>query len=151
VALADSKPAMNDTTARPARRLAPALLAPALVALGSCGFAAAWILLAFARDRQCSWMAVFAAIDAVLLLRLVRMPAGAWRMFAAVLATSLSIVLANWGIAATQIGKLMGLLPWESAFKLGPQYAWTLAGLANKPADLAWLAAALLLAAIASR
>ena len=151
MALADTKPAMNDTNTRPARRLGPALYAPALVALGSCGFAAAWILLAFVRDRQCSWMAVFAAIDAVLLLRLVRMPAGAWRMFAAVLATSVSIVLAYWGIAATQIGKLMGLLPWESAFKLGPRYAWTLAGLANQPADLAWLAAALLLAAIASR
>ena len=147
MALADTKSAMNDTTARPARRLASALLAPGLVALGSCGFAAAWILLAFARDRQCSWMAVFAAIDAVLLLRLARMPAGWLR----VAATALSIVLANWGIAAAQVGKAMGLLPWESALKLGPQYAWTLAGLANQPGDLAWLAAALLLAAIASR
>lgn len=142
---------MNDTTARPARRLAPALLAPALVALGSCGFAAAWILLAFARDRQCSWMAVFAAVDAVLLLRLARMPAGWLRVLAAVAATAVSIILANWGIAAAQVGKAMGLLPWESALKLGPQYAWTLIGLANQPADLAWLAAALLLAAIASR
>jgi hypothetical protein len=142
---------MNDTTARPARRLAPALLAPALVALGSCGFAAAWILLAFARDRQCSWMAVFAALDAVLLLRLARMPAGWLRVLAAVAATAVSIILANWGIAAAQVGKAMGLLPWESALKLGPQYAWTLIGLANRPADLAWLAAALLLAAIASR
>src|SRR3546814_992417 len=60
---------------------------------------------------------VFAAIDAVLLLRLARMPAGGLRMLAAVAATSLSIVLANWGIAAAQIGKLMGLLPWESAFR----------------------------------
>jgi hypothetical protein len=151
VALADTKSAMNDTSARPARRLAPALLAPGLVALGSCGFAAVWILLAFARDRQCSWMAVFAAIDAVLLLRLARMPAGWLRVLAAVAATALSIVLANWGIAAAQVGKAMGLLPWESALKLGPQYAWTLAGLANQPGDLAWLAAALLLAAIASR
>ena len=151
MALAETKPVMTDPTTHAAHRPLQALFAPALVVLGSCGFAAAWILLAFARDRQSSWMAVFAAIDAVLLLRLVRMPAGPLRMLAAVAATSLSIVLANWGIAATQIGKLMGLLPWESAFKLGPRYAWTLAGLANQPADLAWLAAALLLAAIASR
>jgi hypothetical protein len=68
-----------------------------------------------------------------------------------VAATAVSIILANWGIAAAQVGKAMGLLPWESALKLGPQYAWTLIGLANQPADLAWLAAALLLAAIASR
>ena len=142
---------MNDITARPARRPASALPALALVALGSCGFAAAWILLAFARDRQSSWMAIFAAIDAVLLLRLARMPAGWLRVLAAVAATAVSIVLANWGIAAAQVGKAMGLLPWESALKLGPQYAWTLIGLANQPTDLAWLAAALLLAAIASR
>jgi hypothetical protein len=151
VALAETKPAMTDTHAQPAHRPTTALPALALVALGSCGFAAAWVLLAFARDRQCSWMAVFAAIDAVLLLRLARMPAGWMRMLAAVVATAVSIALANWGIAAAQIGKLMGLLPWESAFKLGPQYAWTLIGLANQPADMAWLAAALLLAAIASR
>lgn len=142
---------MTDPTARAAHRPLQALFAPALVALGSCGFAAAWVLLAIARDRQCSWMAMFAAIDAVLLLRLARMPAGALRMLAALAATSLSIVLANWGIAAAQVGKLVGLLPWESASRLGLRYAWTLAGLANQPADLAWLAAALLLAAIASR
>jgi hypothetical protein len=151
VALAETKPAMTDTHAQPAHRPTTALPALALVALGSCGFAAAWILLAFARDRQCSWMAVFAALDAVLLLRLARMPAGWLRVLAAVAATAVSIILANWGIAAAQVGKAMGLLPWESALKLGPQYAWTLIGLANQPADLAWLAAALLLAAIASR
>jgi hypothetical protein len=87
----------------------------------------------------------------VLLLRLARMAPGWTRSALGVATTALAIALANWGIAAAQIGKLMGLLPWESAFKLGPQYAWTLVGLANKPADLAWLAAALLLAAIASR
>jgi len=135
-----------ENTARPSRWLAPALLV-----VGSCGFAAAWVLLAFARDRQCSWMAVLAAIDAVLLLRLARVPAGPWRAAAAVLATVASIALANWGIAAAQIGRVMGLLPWESLAKLGPSYAWTLATLANQPADLAWLAVALLLAALTAR
>jgi hypothetical protein len=140
------QPAMNEPAPQPVR-----WLAPAFALLGSFGFAAAWVLLAFARDTQCSWMAVFAAIDAVLLLRLARMAPGWARSALAVAATALAIVLANWGIAAAQIGKVMGLLPWESLLKLGPNYAWTLASLANKPMDVAWLLAALVFAAIAAR
>ena len=127
------------------------LFAVLLLLLGSLGFAAAWVLLAYARNQQSSWMAILAAVDAVLLLRLARMPSGWIRAALALVATAGSIVLANWGIAATQIGKMMGLLPWQSLTKIGPDYAWTLATLANKPADLAWLAAALLLALLAGR
>jgi hypothetical protein len=126
-------------------------LAATLLAVGSFGFAAAWVLVAFARDRQCSWMAVLAAVDAALLLRLARMPAGGTRIALAVLATAATIGLANWGIAAAQIGRSIGMLPWESLTRLGKSYAWTLASLANTPADLAWLLAALVLAAAASR
>ena len=136
----------NDSAARRAHWLAPALLV-----IGSFGFAAAWVLLAFARDQQCSWMAILAALDAALLLRMARMPRGWLRALLAVIATASTIVLANWGIAAAQIGRVMGLLPWESMTKLGPFYAWTLANLANPPIDLLWLATALVLAAIAAR
>ncbi len=123
----------------------------ALLLLGSCGFAAAWVLLAIARDGQHNWMALLAALDAALLLRLARMPAG-WRRAAwGVATTAVVIGLANWGIAAAQMGKVMGLLPWDSALKLGPHHAWTLIQLANDSADLAWLGAAVILAAIASR
>ncbi len=125
--------------------------APALLTLGSFGFAAAWVLLAFARDRQSSWMAILAALDAVFLLRMARMPRGWPRATLAVAATAFTIALANWGIAAAQIGRSMGLLPWESLTKLGPFYAWTLANLANPPIDLLWLATSLVLAAVASR
>ena len=125
--------------------------APALLTVGSFGFAAAWVLVAFARDRQCSWMAMLAALDAVFLLRMAKMPSGWPRTMLAVTATALTIALANWGIAAAQIGRVMGLLPWESLTRLGPFYAWTLANLANPPIDLLWLASSLVLAAAASR
>lgn len=125
--------------------------APALLTVGSFGFAAAWVLLAFARDRQSSWMAIPAALDAVFLLRMAKMPPGWPRAALAVTATALTIALANWGIAAAQIGRAMGLLPWESLTKLGPFYAWTLANLANPPIDLLWLAGSLVLAVVASR
>lgn len=137
---------MSPSLSRQARWLAPTLLLT-----GSFGFAAAWVLLALARDTQCSWMAVLAAIDAALLLRLARMSPSWTRSVLAMAATVLVIVLANWGIAAGQIGKVMGLLPWESLARLGPDYAWTLATLANRPADLVWLGAALVVAAIAAR
>ena len=129
----------------------PRWLAPVLLLVGSLGFAAAWVLLAFAQDRQCSWMALLAAIDAAVLLRLSRMQAGWRRAALAVAATGATIILANWGIAAAQIGRIMGLLPWESMAKLGPMHAWTLISLANHPADQAWLLLALVLAAAAAR
>ena len=57
---------------------------------------------------------------------------------------AMTVVLANWGIAAGQIGTVMGLLPWESLLKLGPRYAWTLAQLANGAAE--WISALVALA-----
>ncbi len=122
-----------------------------LVALGSLGFAAAWVLLVYACNQQSSWMAVLAALDAVLLLRFARMPPGWPRAALAVAATAASIALANWGIAAAQIGKMMGLLPWQALSKQGLGYSWTLTALANGPTDVAWLAGALLLALLAGR
>ena len=131
---------------RPAHRLAPAL-----AILGSIGFAAAWILLASLLGRQCSWMGVLAALDAALLLRLARVPSGLARAGWGLGATALAIGMANWGIAATQMGRLVGLLPGDSLLRLGASHGWTLVQLANGPVDLAWLAAALVIAVIATR
>ncbi len=137
---------MNDTAVRRARWLAPALLA-----LGSLGCAAAWILIALSTGRLCAWMALVAAVDAAVLLRLARMPASRGRIAMAVLGTAAAIVLAYWGIIASQLARTVGMLPWESALKLGLHHAWTLAGLATTPLDLAWLGAGLLAAALLSR
>ncbi|HEY5972363.1 MAG TPA: hypothetical protein VIT22_10425 [Pseudoxanthomonas sp.] len=126
-------------------------LAPAILLLGGVCFALVWILLALYLERPCSWMAVLAAIDAALMLRFGGMPRGIARTALAVIATLSIIILVNWGIAATQIGIAMGLNPWDSALKLGFDYAWTLAGLANHTADLAWMALSLVVAALAAR
>jgi hypothetical protein len=141
---------MNESVSRPAPAVVP-WLAFLLLLIGTTGFAAAWVLLASWRDQQCSWMAVLAALDAVLLVRLARMPGGWLRATCAGLATAFAIALANWGIAAAQMGKPMGLLPWESMGKLGPVLAWVLVSHANGPGDLAWLWVALVLAVFASR
>jgi len=123
----------------------------ALLLLGSLGIAAAWVLLALASDRQLGWLAVVAALDVTLMLRLGRMRPGWPRAACAVLGTALAIALANWGIVAGQVGKSMALLPWESMFRLGPDFIWTLTLLANGPVEFAWWGAALVVAAVASR
>lgn len=137
---------MTDSAARRARWLAPALLL-----LATLGCAAAWILLALATGRQSGWMAAVAAADAVLVLRIARMPRGIARAALAVAATMATVALANWGIAAGEVGRALGMLPWDASVRLGPHYAWTLALLANGAAERAWLVAALMIAAVGSR
>ena len=126
-------------------------LALALMALGCTGFAAAWAAVAMLSGSQCAWMAPLAALDAAWLLRLGGAKPGAARMWLGVTATAISIVLANWSIVAAHLAGMMGLDFLASALKLGPSLAWTLSGLANGPAELAWMTAALVLAAVASR
>jgi hypothetical protein len=123
------------------------LTALMLLLVGCLGFAATWVLAARLVESQAAWMAPLGALDAVLMLRLGRMPAGWPRVAWCLLATATMILLANWGIAATEIGRAMGLLPWESAVRLGPSYASELIQLATGPAELAWYALAMAVAA----
>ena len=126
-------------------------LAPLLLALGVAVVATAWILLASATGRQSSWMALLAAADAAFLLRIGGMAPGLRRAAWAVGATALTIVLANWGIVAAGIGRLVGLAPLDSASKLGTGLAWTVVQLANGPIDVVLLLVALGVAALAAR
>ncbi|HRO63041.1 hypothetical protein [Thermomonas sp.] len=118
-----------------------------LLALGAAGFAAFWVLLALLLGRQCAWLAPLAALDIALLQGLARWPHGAGRALAATLATALTVALANYMIAAGQIGMGFGLRPGESALLMGADYAWLLVTLANSRADLVWYAAGIALAA----
>jgi len=137
---------MPGATTKPGQKLSLPLLL-----LGTLGVAAAWVLVAVALGRQSSWMALLAAADAVVLLQLGGMRAG-WRRGAwAVVATVAAAVLANWGIIATQVGMMIGMGPLDSATRLGAPLAWTLAKLANGPADVAWVGAGMLVAAVLGR
>ena len=120
-----------------------------LLALGIGGFAAVWIMLGAFTSRQNSWMAVLAALDIAWMLRLGGWRPGPGRAAVGMAATALTVLLANWGITASHLGRAMGLQAWESALKLGSDHAWTLAQLANSGGDVLWLALAV--AAFASR
>lgn len=122
-----------------------------LLVLGAGGFAAVWILLALATNRQCSWMAVVGALDIAWMLRLGQWPRGRGRLAIGVLATALVVVAANWFITAAQLGGMLGYDPLMSALRLGPNLAWTLAQLVNSAADLAWIALALVVAVFTTR
>ena len=104
------------------------------------------MLVALSYDRVLAWLALLAAADMVLLLAIGRWPAGPSRALLAVAATGATIVAANFGIAAGQVGQALGLLPWQSALKMGSHYAWTLASLAGTPLDLAAYGTALVVA-----
>lgn len=130
-----------------ARSAANRWTALALLTLGAAGFAALWVLLALLLDRQCAWLAPLAAVDVALLQGLARWPRGRGRALAAALATLLVIGLANYMIAAGQIGQDFGLRPGESALRMGPAYGWLLLTLANGPIELAWYAIGIALAA----
>jgi hypothetical protein len=119
--------------------------------LGGILLALLWMLLALYLGRPCGWMAVPSALASTQILRLGGMPRGWSRATFAVLGALLTITLANWGIAAAQIGASLGLNPWDSALKLGANYAWTLSSLANRFSDVVWMALALLAAAITAR
>ena len=132
-----------------ANRLSP--LRVLLPVLGCLGFAAAWVLLARLLQSQASWLAPLAALDVLWMLHLGRARPG-WARAGVAMASTLAIIaLANWGIAATEIGRSMGLLPWESALRLGSDYAWELIQLANSATDLAWYATGLVLAGLLAR
>ncbi|MEO8367469.1 MAG: hypothetical protein ABI538_14845 [Pseudoxanthomonas sp.] len=130
----------------PARWLAPTMLLFSAVLL-----ALLWMLVALYLGRPCGWIAVASALASTLILRLGGMPRGWPRIAWAMLATLLTIALVNWGIAAAQIGASLGLNPLDSALKMGSNYAWTLAKLANQMSDRMWMGLALVVAAIAGR
>ena len=124
----------------------PRWFALPLLGLGMLGFVSAWVLAALFFERQCAWLAPLAAADMVLLLSVSRWPAGAGRAALACVATAVAIALANFGIAAGELGQSFGMRPWESALMLGPDLAWTLLQMANSRLDLAFYAVGLLVA-----
>lgn len=127
----------------PRNRVAAPLL---LAVLGIFGMSAIWTLLALIVDRQCGWMAVLTAADIALLLRLGHAAPGLPRAATNIVATLATILIANWTIAAAQMGGAMGFKLVDSVQRLGSDHAQTLFGLANQPAELAWYAAAVVVA-----
>jgi hypothetical protein len=123
-------------------------LAVAVALAGLLGTVTVWVTIALLTDLACGWMALVAAVDIALLLRLVRAPTGTARTMLAILATSLACVASGWLIVAGQFGQVLGLDPLSSALRLGPVLAWQFTQLSFGPWDWACVSFAPLLAGL---
>lgn len=131
----------------PALRRTVPWLVPLMLVLAGGSVLVIWVALALYLQRQAGWMALAAALDVVLVLRLCGMSAGPRRAVLGGMATATISLLALWTIAATQVGFAFGLNPWDSVLRLGAHHAWTLVSLTTSPLDAAALVAAPVLAA----
>lgn len=95
----------------------------ALVAVA--GIAAIWAGVSLALRGPCGWMALVAAIDAALLLRLAGLAAGRYRAGVAVTTTVLSILAGIFVVGSVNIGVGFAILPHQALWLTGPQLAWT--------------------------
>ena len=128
-----------------------AWLYPALALLvGVLGAAAVWLAIFLALRsgdwRWCAWLAPLVAIDIALMLRLAAAPAGQARAGVATLATAAAVALSLWMLAATEMARVIGISPLESALRLGPTLAADLLRNGFTVWDWIWLALALPLA-----
>lgn len=122
-------------------------LLPALAWIaGVLGMVALWTAVSLALRSPSGWLALVAAADLALLLRLSAMPAGPGRAWAAVAGTALAIALGYWFHAALMMGLMLGLQPLDAALRLGPVLAGELLRHATTGWDLAWALIALPLA-----
>lgn len=119
----------------------------ALVA-GCAGMVGAWVAAGSLSGSSLSWLALVAALDVAMLLRLTQAPASRARILLAVLATGAIVVASQWLLAATRVGVLVGMQTLASAARLGPALGWQVVQLSLDRVDWVWLLASLPLAAI---
>jgi hypothetical protein len=134
---------------RPTDRSTLALrwLLPALAwVAGVLGMVAAWLAVSLALRSPVGWLALVAAVDLALMLRLAATPPGRARAVAAVAGTAVAVTASYWIYAASLMGMSLGLRPLESALRLGPVLAGELLRHATSGWDLAWALLALPLA-----
>ncbi len=118
-----------------------------LIVLTVPAFSVFWTLLALMSGHMLSWLSIGAALLVAIWLRLGRIPRGPRTAMAGVLCVAATCALANYAIASMEIGGSMGFRPLDAIARMGPDFAWQLAGLANSAAGSLGYLAGLLLAA----
>lgn len=118
-----------------------------MVVVGILGMATLWTVVSMTSQQPCAWLALVAAADIALLLRLSGAPGGHIRRILAVLGTLAAIAFSYWMIVASQMGQVMGMTPMASALRLGPSLAWDLTRMSFGRWDIPMLLVALPMAA----
>ncbi len=109
----------------PASLLRDLAMSAIVLLFATAGVAAIWGVLALSLRSTCGWMALFAAIDVALLLRLAGIRPGIVRAGTALLGTSTTLLAAGFVVAAARIGSVFGTLPHEAIWRIGPELAAT--------------------------
>lgn len=130
----------------PAQKPAPRGLALTACVVAVIGVAAVWGGLSLLFPGPCAWMAVVAALDAALLLRLALWPPGPQRAAVAIAVTLATVAVAGYFVATAQIGRAIGLRPFEALPRMSAELALLYAQSNTGWAELLWVAAALVLA-----
>ncbi len=94
-------------------------------------FAAAWTVAFSFTRRTLPWLALLAAVDAVVALRVLGLPRGGRGAIAAAVFVAIAVALSSLAIAAISIGGPAGFDLAESLSRLSPGLAWELVRLAN--------------------
>ena len=113
------------------------------VGAGVAGVVAVWVALGALNRSSSSWMALVAAVDIALLLRLTHAPPGRARTLLAALATLVAVLAAQWLLAALRVGAWVGMDPLASATRLGPALGWQVVKLGLDRVDWVLLVASL--------
>lgn len=111
-----------------------------LVALG---MAALWGGVGLLRGGTCGWMALVAAFDAAVLLRLAGIRSGRQRAWVAVMITLAAVLAGAFTVAALRIGVAFGSPPHEALWRIEPSLAMTWWRLNLGPWDVVCLLASL--------
>ena len=122
-------------------------LAWILVVLTVPAYAAAWTLLGLMTGGMLPWLSVGAALLVSTWLRLGGIRRGPATIAVGVACVAATCALANYTIAAMEIGGPMGFDPLDALVRMGPDLAWQLAWLANSATGSLGYLAGLLLAA----
>lgn len=94
-------------------------------------FAAAWTVAFSFTHRTLPWLALLAAVDAVVALRVLGLPRGGRGAIAGAVFVAIAVGLSSVAIAAISIGGPVGFGLAESLSRLSPSLAWELIRLAN--------------------
>jgi hypothetical protein len=134
-----------------ASRPTPRWLAFAACFVAIVGVSAVWAGVSLILAGICAWIAVLAALDAALLLRLASWPSGSGRAALALAVTLATVLVANYFVASAQIGRVMGLRPVEAVTRMSLDLAALYAQSNFGPIEAAWYAAAAVVAWLSAR
>jgi hypothetical protein len=148
-------PARNDAGQRSRQLRQPSTMVRVIAVLSGlaavAGVAAIWSGLTVMLGGPCGWMAVVAALDAALLLRLASFPAGRERAAFALVITAATVAAGAFLFATAHVGLMLGMRPSESVWKMSLGLASLYVQANTGWVELAWVGAALMIAWLSNR